>query len=93
VLAIGDIWHSNTTATFPHYLPTSTVEIGGAYITWEQIIIMAVSLVASGVSPRRASCSRRASTIPGVEMTSPATSAMRSSTWPSTSSATSRDWR
>jgi branched-subunit amino acid ABC-type transport system permease component len=46
VLAIGDIWYGSTAASFPHYLPVSTIEVLGAYVTWEQIIIVAISLVA-----------------------------------------------
>ena len=47
VLAVGDIWYGNTTAAFPHYLPTSTIDVLGAYVTWEQIIIVVVSLAGS----------------------------------------------
>jgi branched-subunit amino acid ABC-type transport system permease component len=47
VLAIGDIWYGGTAANFPHYLPTSTIEVLGAYITWEQIIIVVISLADS----------------------------------------------
>jgi ABC-type branched-subunit amino acid transport system ATPase component/branched-subunit amino acid ABC-type transport system permease component len=47
VLAIGDIWYGNTAASFPHYLPTSAIDVLGAYVTWEQIIIVLISLAGS----------------------------------------------
>ena len=47
VLAIGNIWYGSASASFPHYLPTSTVGIFGAYVSWEQIIIMVVALASS----------------------------------------------
>jgi ABC-type branched-subunit amino acid transport system ATPase component/branched-subunit amino acid ABC-type transport system permease component len=47
VLAIGNIWYGSASASFPHYLPTSTVGIFGAYVSWEQIIIVVIALASS----------------------------------------------
>jgi ABC-type branched-subunit amino acid transport system ATPase component/branched-subunit amino acid ABC-type transport system permease component len=47
VLAIGDIWYGSTATSFPHFLPVSTIEIAGAHVTWEQVIIVAVALASS----------------------------------------------
>jgi ABC-type branched-subunit amino acid transport system ATPase component/branched-subunit amino acid ABC-type transport system permease component len=48
VLAIGDIWYGSSAASFPNFLPTSTVRIFGLYVGWDQIIEIIISLVASG---------------------------------------------
>jgi len=49
VLSIGVLWYSASPPTFPHFLPQSTVHILGVNVTWEQIIVFLISLVASGI--------------------------------------------
>jgi ABC-type branched-subunit amino acid transport system ATPase component/branched-subunit amino acid ABC-type transport system permease component len=44
VEAAFTIIHGTSTLTQPHFLPTSSVRILGANVTWEQIIITAISL-------------------------------------------------
>jgi ABC-type branched-subunit amino acid transport system ATPase component/branched-subunit amino acid ABC-type transport system permease component len=47
VLAIGDIWYGSTTATFPAYLPQSTVRFLGVNVGWDQILVMLIGLIAT----------------------------------------------
>jgi ABC-type branched-subunit amino acid transport system ATPase component/branched-subunit amino acid ABC-type transport system permease component len=47
VIAIGDIWYGQTTETFPHYLPTSTIRVLGVNVSWEQIVVIVTGLVAT----------------------------------------------
>ncbi|MQY31116.1 ABC transporter permease subunit [Nocardia aurantia] len=49
VAAAGALWHPGNPPTFGHFLPQSTVRIAGVNVTWEQIILFLVSLVASAV--------------------------------------------
>ncbi|HEY3673953.1 MAG TPA: branched-chain amino acid ABC transporter permease/ATP-binding protein, partial [Acidimicrobiia bacterium] len=48
VVAVGSIWLSDVTDSFPAFLPTSTVEIGGVNVQWQQIIVAIIALVATG---------------------------------------------
>ena len=47
VLGVGTVWFGNQTSTFPSFLPTSTVRVAGVNVTWEQIIVTIVSVVAT----------------------------------------------
>ncbi len=47
VLGVGTLWFGNQTSTFPSFLPTSTVRFAGVNVTWEQIIVVIVSVVAT----------------------------------------------
>jgi ABC-type branched-subunit amino acid transport system ATPase component/branched-subunit amino acid ABC-type transport system permease component len=47
VLGVGTLWFGNQTSTFPSFLPTSTVRVAGVNVTWEQIIVTIVSVVAT----------------------------------------------
>jgi ABC-type branched-subunit amino acid transport system ATPase component/ABC-type branched-subunit amino acid transport system permease subunit len=49
VLGVGTLWFGNQTSTFPSFLPTSTVRLAGVNVTWEQIIVTLVSVVATAV--------------------------------------------
>ncbi|MCK9922751.1 ATP-binding cassette domain-containing protein [Frankia sp. AgPm24] len=49
VAALGQLWHPQTTPSFPHFLPQSTVHMLGVNVTWEQIIVFVFSLVASAL--------------------------------------------
>ncbi|WP_019930697.1 ABC transporter permease subunit [Nocardia sp. BMG111209] len=49
VAAAGALWHPGNPPTFGHFLPQSTVRLAGVNVTWEQIILFVVSLVASAV--------------------------------------------
>ena len=49
VLGIGTIWYGDSFATFPQFLPSSTIFVGGVYVSWSQIIVVVISLVATGV--------------------------------------------
>src|SRR5579883_49288 len=45
IVGIGNVWFGNVNGSFPSFLPTSTVRIAGVNVTWEQIVVVAVSLV------------------------------------------------
>lgn len=47
VEAISTLWHPLNEPIFPNFLPQATVKIFGVYVTWDQIILFAFSLVAS----------------------------------------------
>jgi ABC-type branched-subunit amino acid transport system ATPase component/branched-subunit amino acid ABC-type transport system permease component len=47
VVAMGSIWLSDVTDSFPPFLPTSTVEIGGVNVQWQQIIVAVIALVST----------------------------------------------
>jgi ABC-type branched-subunit amino acid transport system ATPase component/branched-subunit amino acid ABC-type transport system permease component len=47
ILGVGTLWFGNQTSTFPSFLPTSTVRVVGVNVTWEQIIVTIVSVVAT----------------------------------------------
>jgi ABC-type branched-subunit amino acid transport system ATPase component/branched-subunit amino acid ABC-type transport system permease component len=47
VEAVFSIAGGSSTLTTPHFLSQSTVQIFGAYVTWEQIIVTAISLGAA----------------------------------------------
>ena len=47
VVAMGSIWLSDVTDSFPPFLPTSTVELGGVNIQWQQIIVAIIALVST----------------------------------------------
>lgn len=49
VLGVGQLWYGSTSASFPSFLPVSTIPVGGVNVGWDQIIVVIVSLVASGV--------------------------------------------
>lgn len=48
VVALGTIWLGDVTESFPPFLPTSTVELGGVNVQWQQIIVAIVALVSTG---------------------------------------------
>lgn len=45
VLGVGTIWFGDQILLFPNYLPTSTVTIGGANVTWAQIIVVIIAVL------------------------------------------------
>jgi len=47
VVAVGSIWLSDVSESFPPFLPTSTVEIGGVNVEWQQIIVAIIALVST----------------------------------------------
>jgi ABC-type branched-subunit amino acid transport system ATPase component/branched-subunit amino acid ABC-type transport system permease component len=47
VEAVFTIVHGSSTLTTPHFLSQSTVQIFGAFVTWEQIIVTVISLGAA----------------------------------------------
>jgi ABC-type branched-subunit amino acid transport system ATPase component/branched-subunit amino acid ABC-type transport system permease component len=47
VVAVGSIWLSDVSESFPPFLPTSTVEIGGVNVQWQQIIVAIIALVST----------------------------------------------
>lgn len=47
VVAIGSIWLGDVSESFPPFLPTSTVELGGVNIQWQQIIVAIIALVST----------------------------------------------
>jgi ABC-type branched-subunit amino acid transport system ATPase component/branched-subunit amino acid ABC-type transport system permease component len=50
VLGVGGIWYSSSAGlTVPQYLPQSTIRIGGANVSWAQIIVFAVAVLGAGV--------------------------------------------
>jgi ABC-type branched-subunit amino acid transport system ATPase component/branched-subunit amino acid ABC-type transport system permease component len=49
VEALGLLWHPLNQPTFPHFLSQSTVRILGVNITYEQIILFVLSVVAAAV--------------------------------------------
>jgi ABC-type branched-subunit amino acid transport system ATPase component/branched-subunit amino acid ABC-type transport system permease component len=48
VEAVLLVLYGSTTLTFPHFLPQSGFEISGAHVTYEQVIIVAISILATG---------------------------------------------
>jgi len=48
VLSVGTLWYPGPTRTVEPFLPTNTIDIGGAYVGWDQITIFLFSLVAAG---------------------------------------------
>ena len=48
VESVATLWFPNNPPTIPHFLPQETVKVFGVFITWEQIIIFAFALTASG---------------------------------------------
>ena len=46
--SVATLWFPSNPPTIPHFLPQETVEVFGVFITWEQIIIFAFALTASG---------------------------------------------
>ncbi|MHB1776022.1 MAG: ABC transporter permease subunit [Acidimicrobiales bacterium] len=49
VLGAGTLWYGNNTSSFPAFLPTSTVRMLGVNVQWQQIIVVIVAVVASGI--------------------------------------------
>jgi ABC-type branched-subunit amino acid transport system ATPase component/branched-subunit amino acid ABC-type transport system permease component len=47
VVALGGIWLGDVSESFPPFLPTSTVEIGGVNVQWQQIIVAIIALVSA----------------------------------------------
>jgi ABC-type branched-subunit amino acid transport system ATPase component/branched-subunit amino acid ABC-type transport system permease component len=47
VLGIGTLWYGSTVASFPAFLPISTVRLLGVNVEWQQIILVIVSVLAS----------------------------------------------
>jgi ABC-type branched-subunit amino acid transport system ATPase component/branched-subunit amino acid ABC-type transport system permease component len=47
VVGIGNIWYGNVTSPFPSYLPTSTFEVAGVFIGFDQLTIILFSLIAT----------------------------------------------
>ncbi len=49
VLGIGQLWYGSSSSSFPAFLPVGTIPVGGVNVGWDQIIVVIVSVVASGV--------------------------------------------
>jgi ABC-type branched-subunit amino acid transport system ATPase component/branched-subunit amino acid ABC-type transport system permease component len=49
VLGIGTIWYGDNAVNFPSFLPTKTVQILGVNVGWDQITVVIVSVVVTGV--------------------------------------------
>ncbi len=47
--SLAQLWFGSNPPTFPHFLSQSTVRILGVNITWEQVILFVISVMASGV--------------------------------------------
>jgi ABC-type branched-subunit amino acid transport system ATPase component/branched-subunit amino acid ABC-type transport system permease component len=47
--SVAQLWFGSNPPTFPHFLPQETVRILGVNVTWEQVILFVISVVASGV--------------------------------------------
>jgi ABC-type branched-subunit amino acid transport system ATPase component/branched-subunit amino acid ABC-type transport system permease component len=47
VVALGTVWLGDVSESFPPFLPTSTVALGGVNIQWQQIIVAAIALVST----------------------------------------------
>ena len=47
VVAIGGVWFSDVSGSFPPFLPTETVRIFDVNVQWQQIIVAAVALIAA----------------------------------------------
>ena len=45
VVNVGTLWYGNTAVNFPPYFSQSTVEIGGVFVTWNQIIVFIIACV------------------------------------------------
>ena len=49
VLGIGQLWYGNiSSSTVPQFLPQESVPIGGVEVGWDQIIVVIISVLASG---------------------------------------------
>jgi len=49
VLGIGTLWYGSNTSSFPQFLPSSTVHLLGVNVGWDQIIVVIISVVATGI--------------------------------------------
>ena len=47
--SLAQLWFGSNPPTFPHFLSQSTVRILGVNVTWEQVILFVISVMASGV--------------------------------------------
>jgi ABC-type branched-subunit amino acid transport system ATPase component/branched-subunit amino acid ABC-type transport system permease component len=47
VAGVGNIWYGNVTSAFPSFLPTSTFEVAGVFIGWDELTMIVISLVAT----------------------------------------------
>ncbi len=49
VLGIGQLWYgNNSSSTVPQFLPQESIPIGGVEVGWDQIIVVIISVLASG---------------------------------------------
>ena len=49
VLGIGQLWYGNiSSTTVPQFLPQESIPIGGVQVSWDQIIVVIISVLASG---------------------------------------------
>src|SRR5271157_31794 len=49
VLGIGQLWYGNiSSSTVPQFLPQESIPIGGVEVGWDQIIVVIISVLASG---------------------------------------------
>ena len=47
IVGLGSIWISNASGSFPPFLPTRTVRMFAVNVQWQQIIVVAISLVST----------------------------------------------
>jgi ABC-type branched-subunit amino acid transport system ATPase component/branched-subunit amino acid ABC-type transport system permease component len=47
VLGVGTLWYGNAQASFPSFLDTTTINILGAHVGYDQIMVFAIALVAT----------------------------------------------
>jgi ABC-type branched-subunit amino acid transport system ATPase component/branched-subunit amino acid ABC-type transport system permease component len=47
VVALGNVWLGDVSGSFPPFLPTSTVALGGVNVQWQQIIVAAIALIST----------------------------------------------
>ena len=49
VLGLGQLWYGNiSSSTVPQFLPQETIPIAGVQVGWDQIIVVIISVLASG---------------------------------------------
>jgi ABC-type branched-subunit amino acid transport system ATPase component/branched-subunit amino acid ABC-type transport system permease component len=47
IVAIGNLWYGSQSETFPSYLPTSSFEVFGVYVGYDQLAVVLVALAAA----------------------------------------------
>lgn len=47
VIGVGNLWYGQNTALFPSFLPTSTFEVGGINVGWDQATVVVIAFISA----------------------------------------------